>query len=73
MLLDIHSHLADTEVIGLLSGSYDCNTNIVHIQYAHPCRVIDTDNNHLNVEMEPMSQVEVSEQVAKDGLKIVGW
>jgi protein MYSM1 len=40
--MDFHSHLAETEVIGLLGGIYESGTKELHITDIFPCRSVST-------------------------------
>ena len=73
VLLDIHSHLMATEVIGLLGGCFDNDKKVLRILSAHPCRTLGTGNDHLNVELDPVSQIEVVEAIASAKQQTVGW
>jgi hypothetical protein len=73
VLLDIHSHLMHTEVIGLLGGLWDPSRKLLRILTAHPCRTLGTGNDHFNVEMDPVSQIEVSERITAAGQITIGW
>lgn len=37
VLMDVHAHLTNTEVIGLLGGRYDADTHTVEVRMAWPC------------------------------------
>jgi hypothetical protein len=41
-LIDLHAHLVDTEVIGLLGGRWDPASRLLHVQIACPCRGLET-------------------------------
>lgn len=73
VLLDVHSHLMATEVIGLLGGCFDNDKKLLRILSAHPCRTLGTGNDHLNVELDPVSQIEVVEAIANAKQQTVGW
>jgi protein MYSM1 len=42
VVIDFHAHLASTEVIGLLGGTYDENTKTILISTVFPCNSIST-------------------------------
>ena len=37
MISDVHAHLCDAEVIGLLAGKYDAQERILYVQFPFPC------------------------------------
>jgi len=68
--MDFHSHLAETEVIGLLGGLYDEDERILFILGVFPCRSISTG---LQCEMDPESDVEARSFFSSKGFVVVGW
>eukprot|EP01135_Chromosphaera_perkinsii_P010527 Nk52_evm37s2152 gene=Nk52_evmTU37s2152 len=79
-LMDLHSHLAKTEVIGYLAGTFDKEKNDMHISKVFACRSIECDDNgteagdrNMNVEMDPASEMEVRDRIANSGLQVCGW
>jgi protein MYSM1 len=42
-ILDVHAHLSQHEVIGLLGGTWDAEDRELHIQEAFPCRALTAD------------------------------
>ena len=73
VILDIHSHLADTEVIGVLSGEWLPSQSLLLLHSAYPCQSLHTDNDLVNVEIDPASLVEVSSMIEGQGSRVVGW
>lgn len=73
IILDIHSHLMHTEVIGLIGGVWDEKAKLLRILSAHPCRTLTTGNDHVNVELDPVSQIEVTENISALKQITVGW
>jgi len=69
-VIDVHSHLCTTEVIGLLGGRYSASAGTLVVEAAQPCRSLSTGH---QCEMCPVSQTEGSEQLRSQGLEIVGW
>ncbi|PVZ97378.1 hypothetical protein BB558_006662 [Smittium angustum] len=55
VIMDLHAHLMETEIIGLLGGA------------------IATDDDHLNVEMDPTSEWLVRQEIAELDMRVVGW
>lgn len=41
-MMDVHAHLTDTEIIGLLAGEYDADSHVLTIYNAYPCRSLAT-------------------------------
>lgn len=41
--MDFHSHLAHTEVIGLLGGVFDTTTKTIKVHLCFPCRSTSTE------------------------------
>ena len=73
-LADLHAHLVDCEIIGLLGGRWDQEERCVYIQAAFPCRALTrNDSGHTDVEMDPVSQVNVQNVIQNHGLKVLGW
>ena len=69
-LVDFHSHLMHTEVIGLLGGRYDPDSGLLTISQSFPCRSVSSGT---ECEMDPMSELEATNYFSKLGLEIVGW
>ena len=44
VLLDVHSHMMHTEIIGLLGGVWNEKKTLLRILSAHPCRTLGTGN-----------------------------
>ncbi|KAJ1970204.1 hypothetical protein IWQ62_000113 [Dispira parvispora] len=70
IVMDFHSHLADTEIIGLFGGKIDETERTIRIEQAFPCRSASTD---FQCEMDPTSEMEARTHFAKAGLSVVGW
>lgn len=43
------------------------------VVHAFPCRSLPIQGEHINVEMDPESQLETIELIKKEGMKVVGW
>ncbi|KAL7748250.1 hypothetical protein RI367_006436 [Sorochytrium milnesiophthora] len=69
MLMDLHAHLEDSEVIGLLGGRYD-DDNALSIELAYPCKSTGTST---QCEMDSRSEMEARELFSARGLVSVGW
>ncbi|KAF4521416.1 hypothetical protein B566_EDAN010573 [Ephemera danica] len=70
LLMDVHAHACRSEVIGLLGGSYDANSRVLHISRGVACKSQSTG---VQCDMCPVSQTEASEQLQGVGLEVVGW
>ena len=68
VLMDIHSHLTHTEVIGLLGGRMSDGS--LQVQVAIPCNSVSTD---IQCEMDPVSETHAREVVAAMNMEVVGW
>jgi len=76
LLMDIHCHLAATEVIGYLAGSWNSTTKHMHIEMAMPCQALEPGPGHKReqtVEMDPASEMKVREEIERRGMCAVGW
>ncbi|KAI9596703.1 hypothetical protein BDF19DRAFT_22304 [Syncephalis fuscata] len=69
-IMDLHAHLLRTEVIGLLGGSFDAESNEIRVLTAFPCRGASTD---FQCEMDPESEIMARIEFAERGLTVVGW
>lgn len=73
-ITDLHCHLNQSEVIGLLGGKYDEDEKILYIQAAFPCKSTErSDNGFTDVEMDINTQIAVGDAIRKHGLNVVGW
>ena len=70
MIMDIHAHLAHTEIIGLLGGTFDAATKTLDITDVIPCRSDSTD---IQCEMDPISELHARTTLAAKNLVVVGW
>ncbi|KAJ1981039.1 hypothetical protein H4R35_000882 [Dimargaris xerosporica] len=73
--MDFHAHLMQSEIIGFLAGKWNADTKQLDIQYAFPCRALQSpgQNASVNVEMDPTSELEVRQQIRDFDLQVVGW
>ncbi|KAJ2005602.1 hypothetical protein GGI04_002178 [Coemansia thaxteri] len=69
-LMDLHAHLMDTEVIGLLGGAYDASARVVRVDVAFPCNSTSTTT---ECEMDPASEVDARRVFARAARHVVGW
>ena len=73
LVMDFHAHLSAYEVIGLLGGTVDTETKQIIISGAYPCRRSAGSASLTSVELDPVSQSEVTDEMSKQGLVAVGW
>ncbi|KAL8590434.1 hypothetical protein ACOMHN_011647 [Nucella lapillus] len=69
-VMDIHSHISRTEVIGMLGGQFHPTSACLTVSMAVPCKSISTG---MQCEMDPVSQTQASEQIEDVGMVVVGW
>eukprot|EP00795_Rhopilema_esculentum_P004449 gene4449-20692_t len=70
LVMDFHSHLSSSEVIGLVGGKYYHASRKLEIMRVSPCSNVGTN---LQCEMDPVSQAKASSDLAQHGLDVVGW
>ncbi|KAI8897885.1 hypothetical protein BC833DRAFT_526547 [Globomyces pollinis-pini] len=70
IIMDFHSHLATTEIIGLLGGQYNDSTRLLEISDVFPCNSISTG---VQCEMDPVSEMNARDHFQAKGLIVVGW
>ena len=73
-LTDLHAHLSDSEIIGLLGGRYISSERCIYIQAAFPCKsTVRSDAGFTDVEMDPVSQIIAGDAIVRHGMTVVGW
>ncbi|KAI8371548.1 uncharacterized protein BYT42DRAFT_72947 [Radiomyces spectabilis] len=72
LVMDFHSHLAHTEIIGLLGGNFTDvdGTKTLKVECVFPCRSTSTG---IQCEMDPASEMKAREVFAEKGYTVVGW
>ncbi|KAJ3024333.1 Myb-like, SWIRM and MPN domains 1 [Thoreauomyces humboldtii] len=70
IIMDLHAHLAHTEIIGLLGGIYDETEGVLRVTEVFPCRSMSTG---VQCEMDPESEMQARDAFAERGLAVVGW
>ena len=71
---DLHAHLSDSEIIGLLGGRYVSTERCLYVQAAFPCKSTSREDAGLtDVEMDPVSQVDAVKAITDHGMTVVGW
>uniref|UniRef100_A0A8C5M8Z8 MPN domain-containing protein n=1 Tax=Leptobrachium leishanense TaxID=445787 RepID=A0A8C5M8Z8_9ANUR len=68
LLLDFHSHLTRSEVVGYLGGQWDTNSQMLTVLRAFPCRSRLKD-----AESATATEEEVCQSLFLRGLSLVGW
>ncbi|XP_075300169.1 MPN domain-containing protein isoform X2 [Opisthocomus hoazin] len=68
LLLDFHSHLTRSEVVGYLGGRWDTNTQLLTVLRAFPCRTRLGD-----AEAAGAVEEEICQSLLVRGLSLVGW
>uniref|UniRef100_A0A8C3C9C6 MPN domain containing n=1 Tax=Cairina moschata TaxID=8855 RepID=A0A8C3C9C6_CAIMO len=68
LLLDFHSHLTRSEVVGYLGGRWDTNTQLLTVLRAFPCRSRLGD-----AEVGSIVEEEICQCLLLQGLSLVGW
>jgi len=71
--MDFHAHLSLHEVIGVLAGTFDPETKTITVEKAIPVKELPTENDSINVEMDPEAEFAARTECQKAGLKLVGW
>jgi proteasome lid subunit RPN8/RPN11 len=71
---DLHAHLSDSEIIGLLGGRYVHSERCLYVQAAFPCKSTSRGDAGLtDVEMDPVSQIAAGNAIVNHGMTVVGW
>ncbi|KAL4450629.1 hypothetical protein ABPG77_000985 [Micractinium sp. CCAP 211/92] len=73
LIMDFHAHLCLSEVIGVLAGVFDPTNRTVSVLEAHPVQESSTEDDSVNVEMDPADEWAVRQQIHAAGLRVVGW
>ncbi|KAI8150018.1 hypothetical protein BJV82DRAFT_6835 [Fennellomyces sp. T-0311] len=71
LVMDFHSHLSYTEIIGLLGGRYVHEDRKLYVECVFPCK--GTSSTDIECEMDPESEMKAREMFAQKGLSVVGW
>ncbi|XP_072295373.1 histone H2A deubiquitinase MYSM1 [Eucyclogobius newberryi] len=70
LIMDMHAHVSQGEVIGLLGGTYYKEEKILKVCVAEPCNSVSTG---LQCEMDPVSQTLACDSLSSLGYSVVGW
>jgi len=71
-MIDFHCHLSRNEVIGLLAGLWHPQEKRLIVIEAFPSTRVE-GNDEVNVEIDPIAELQIKEEATARGLKIVGW
>jgi len=72
-VVDFHSHLLSSEIIGFLGGHWDAEQRLLHLREAFPCRSIAGDTGSVHVELDPLAEVQVRAAIEGRQMQVVGW
>ncbi|KAL5035475.1 hypothetical protein RTP6_003162 [Batrachochytrium dendrobatidis] len=70
IIIDFHSHLAHTEIIGLIGGTFDPVKKELNLLQVYPCNSLSTG---VQCEMDPVSEMQARDHFNALGLNVVGW
>jgi proteasome lid subunit RPN8/RPN11 len=75
LICDIHAHLSEAEVIGLLAGRWDRDNNLLYVQIPIPCTSLkrSDDDGSIDVEMDPEAEFVARKVAEKFDLEVIGW
>lgn len=75
LLMDLHSHLHSSEIIGLLGGTLikteDIDIPILRIDYGYPC--LTAHSTGTQVDVDPLSEMEAGEFFESKNARLTGW
>mmetsp|Transcript_57481 Transcript_57481/g.51773 ORF Transcript_57481/g.51773 Transcript_57481/m.51773 type:complete len:561 (-) Transcript_57481:56-1738(-) len=73
LIADIHSHLCrSVEIMGLLGGKYERDTNTLYILKCYPVR--EEEQYEQTVSADPTNHFEITQEIRnKDKLELIGW
>ena len=74
-ICDLHAHMCDAEIIGLLAGKWSAAENCLYVQASFPCfsTVRMEDDGSTDVEMDPGAEIATRDAIQRLGLQVVGW
>ncbi|KAK6623457.1 hypothetical protein RUM43_009309 [Polyplax serrata] len=68
LVMDFHSHLTSSEVVGYLGGVWDVNSHTLSVTQAFPCKCRLGD-----YESSPNVESEIRKTMKANGVTLVGW
>ncbi|KAK9865967.1 hypothetical protein WJX84_011457 [Apatococcus fuscideae] len=73
LVMDYHAHLNMNEIIGFLGGSYDEERRVLRVLKAYPGIELQTEDDRINVEMDPEDDFRVRQLMQQENMRCVGW
>lgn len=70
-IIDFHSHLFSSEIIGLLGGTFDQETSLMRITCVFPCK--SSHSTGTEVDVDPISEIEAGEFFERQHVRMIGW
>jgi proteasome lid subunit RPN8/RPN11 len=71
LICDLHCHITDAEIIGILAGRWDRENSILYVQAAIPCS--SSNSGATDVELDSEAEYWAHQKVSDFGLSFVGW
>jgi proteasome lid subunit RPN8/RPN11 len=71
LVCDLHCHITDAEIIGILAGRWDRENSVLYIQAAIPCS--SSNSGATDVELDSEAEYWAHQRVSDFGLSLVGW
>lgn len=74
MLMDLHSHLHSSEIIGLLGGRFtlaETESSVLRIEFGFPCATAHSTGTQVDV--DPLSEMEAGDYFERNGVRTAGW
>ena len=74
LMMDLHSHLHSSEIIGLLGGNFikdDDSLPVLRINYVFPCSTAHSTGTQVDV--DPLSEMEAGDYFESNGVRMTGW
>lgn len=78
LLMDLHSHLHSSEIIGLLGGVFikteetsSGSLPVLRINYVFPCSTAHSTGTQVDV--DPLSEMEAGDYFESNGVRMAGW
>lgn len=74
LLMDLHSHLHSSEIIGLLGGNFikvEDGLPVLRINYVFPCSTAHSTGTQVDV--DPLSEMEAGDYFESNGVRMAGW
>jgi proteasome lid subunit RPN8/RPN11 len=75
LLMDLHSHLHSSEIIGLLGGTFFKSDSdapaVLRIDHGYPCLTVHSTGTQVDV--DPLSEMEAGEYFEGKNVRMAGW